>query len=207
MAMESFILPFDQISIQDIAKVGGKNASLGEMYRPLNPKGTEVPNGFALTAEAYRHFRVQNEIEKPLNDLLHSLDTDDFSNLIEIGAEARKMILAASLPEEVQAAVREAYQELAKDAGIPNLDVAVRSSATAEDLPSASFAGRIKSYLNISGERQRRFHRHPGRAGDHRFLRRRQRRAHLRRHSGVGGDGAGLWPAADALNLPHVYPR
>jgi pyruvate, water dikinase len=152
--MENLTLPFDQISISDIAKVGGKNASLGEMYRQLNPKGIQVPNGFALTADAYRLFRRENQIEDALNELLHSLDTDDYSNLTEIGSQARKMIMEGNLPEQVVTAIKHAYQALAKDAGIPNLDVAVRSSATAEDLPSASFAGRMESYLNISGERQ-----------------------------------------------------
>lgn len=148
------ILFFNQISIADIGKVGGKNASLGEMYNQLNPKGIGIPNGFALTADAYRLFRKQNNIEQKLNDLLLSLDTKHYSNLIEIGETARALILSATFPQEVIDALNDAYKVLCTEGGIPNIDVAVRSSATAEDLPTASFAGRMESYLNISGEQQ-----------------------------------------------------
>lgn len=148
------ILFFNQISIADIGKVGGKNASLGEMYNQLNPKGIGIPNGFALTADAYRLFRKQNNIEQKLNDLLLSLDTKQYSNLIEIGETARALILSATFPQEVIDALNDAYKVLCTEGGIPNIDVAVRSSATAEDLPTASFAGRMESYLNISGEQQ-----------------------------------------------------
>lgn len=148
------ILFFNQISIADIGKVGGKNASLGEMYNQLNPKGIGIPNGFALTADAYRLFRKQNNIEQKLNDLLLSLDTKHYSNLIEIGETARALILSATFPQEVIDALNDAYKVLCTEGGIPNIDVAVRSSATAEDLPTASFAGRMESYLNISGKQQ-----------------------------------------------------
>jgi pyruvate,water dikinase len=148
------ILFFNQISISDIAKVGGKNASLGEMYNQLNPKGIGIPNGFALTADAYRLFRKQNNIEQRLNELLLSLDTEHYSNLTEIGETARALVLSGTFPTEIVEAVNEAYQTLSRDCGIKNLDVAVRSSATAEDLPTASFAGRMESFLNISGEKQ-----------------------------------------------------
>ncbi|MBK8845892.1 MAG: phosphoenolpyruvate synthase [Bacteroidetes bacterium] len=148
------ILFFNQISITDIAKVGGKNASLGEMYNQLNPKGIGIPNGFALTADAYRLFRKYNNIEQQLNDLLFSLETENFSNLIAIGETSRALILSAAFPNEIIEAVNEAYQTLSDNCGIKNLDVAVRSSATAEDLPTASFAGRMESFLNISGEKQ-----------------------------------------------------
>ena len=148
------ILFFNQISIIDIAKVGGKNASLGEMYNQLNPKGIGIPNGFALTADAYRLFRKHNNIEQQLNNLLLSLDTEHYSNLAAIGETARALILSGTFPTEIIDAVNEAYQTLSGDCGIKNLDVAVRSSATAEDLPTASFAGRMESFLNISGEKQ-----------------------------------------------------
>jgi pyruvate,water dikinase len=148
------ILFFNQISINDIAKVGGKNASLGEMYKQLNPKGIGIPNGFALTADAYRLFRKHNNIEQQLNDLLLSLDTEHYSNLIEIGETARTLILSGTFPTDIIDAINEAYQTLSDNCGIKNLDVAVRSSATAEDLPTASFAGRMESFLNISGEKQ-----------------------------------------------------
>jgi pyruvate,water dikinase len=144
MNISNFILFFNQIGIVDIAKVGGKNASLGEMYNQLNTKGIGIPNGFALTADAYRLFRKQNNIEKELNDLLLSLDTEHYSNLISIGETARALILSGTFPKEIVYAVDEAYQNLSAACGIENLDVAVRSSATAEDLPTASFAGRIE---------------------------------------------------------------
>jgi len=148
------ILFFNQISITDIAKVGGKNASLGEMYNQLNPKGIGIPDGFALTADAYRLFRKHNNIEQQLNDLLLSLDTKHYSNLAVIGETARTLILSGVFPNEIIQAINEAYQTLSDNCGIKNLDVAVRSSATAEDLPTASFAGRMESFLNISGEKQ-----------------------------------------------------
>lgn len=154
MTASEHILFFDQISNKDVPRVGGKNASLGEMYNQLNPKGIGIPNGFALTAKAYRLFRTENKLEKKLNDLLHALDTDQYTNLSEIGKKARTLILGASFPDEVIAAVKKAYTSLSEQCKINNLDVAVRSSATAEDLPTASFAGRMESFLNISGEKQ-----------------------------------------------------
>ena len=154
MATSEHILFFNQISIADIGKVGGKNASLGEMYNQLNPMGINIPNGFAVTAEGYRMFRKANNLEKPLDDLLLSLDTKEYSNLSFIGEKARNLILSATIPEEINFEIRVAYQELCKQCKINHLDVAVRSSATSEDLPSASFAGRMESFLNISGEIQ-----------------------------------------------------
>jgi pyruvate,water dikinase len=148
------ILFFNQISIDDIAKVGGKNASLGEMYNQLNPKGIGIPNGFALTADAFRLFREHNAIELQLNNLLLSLDTKTFSNLTAIGETARGLILSGKFPTEIIDEINEAYRTLSNSCEIKNLDVAVRSSATAEDLPTASFAGRMESFLNISGEKQ-----------------------------------------------------
>jgi len=154
MATSKHILFFNQISISDIGKVGGKNASLGEMYNQLNPKGILIPYGFAVTAEGYRLFREANNLEKPLDDLLFSLDTKEYSNLSSIGEKARKLILSATIPEELRNEIRDAYQLLSNDCEINNLGVAVRSSATSEDLPTASFAGRMESFLNISGEKQ-----------------------------------------------------
>ncbi|MGO4816887.1 phosphoenolpyruvate synthase [Flavobacterium sp. W22_SRS_FP1] len=148
------ILFFDKINITDIEKVGGKNASLGEMYNQLSPLGISIPNGFALTADMYRLFRKENNIESVLAELLLSLDSENYSNLSEIGEKTRKHILSAQLSPEVKKEIHIAYQSLCKQSGIENLSVAVRSSATAEDLPSASFAGRMESYLNISGEKQ-----------------------------------------------------
>ena len=154
MATSKYILFFNQISISDIGKVGGKNASLGEMYNQLNPIGISIPNGFSVTAEGYRLFRKLNNLEKPLEDLLFSLDTKEYSNLSDIGEKARNLILSSTIPEEIVNEISHAYQELSKNCGTENLGVAVRSSATAEDLPSASFAGQMQSFLNISGEAQ-----------------------------------------------------
>ena len=148
------IKQFAEIRIGDIARVGGKNASLGEMYNQLNPKGIGVPDGFALTADAYRLFCEHNAIGQQLTDLLLSLDTDHYANLTTIGETARGLILSGEFPAEIVAAVNDAYQTLSSSCGIQQLDVAVRSSATAEDLPTASFAGRMESFLNISGEKQ-----------------------------------------------------
>lgn len=150
----SHILFFDQIAITDTAKVGGKNASLGEMYNQLNPKGISVPNGFAITADAYRLFRLSNNLEQKLNDLLILLDTEHYSNLTAIGEKARNLILSEKLPQEITVSIIKAYKTLSSESGMVDLDVAVRSSATAEDLPTASFAGRMESFLNISGEKQ-----------------------------------------------------
>lgn len=148
------ILFFDKINITDIEKVGGKNASLGEMYNQLSPLGINIPNGFALTADVYRLFRKENNIESLLTELLLSLDSKNYSNLAEIGEKTRKYILKATLSTEIKKEIHTAYQSLCRLSGIENLGVAVRSSATAEDLPTASFAGRMESFLNISGQNQ-----------------------------------------------------
>jgi pyruvate,water dikinase len=149
-----YILFFNQIGISDIGKVGGKNASLGEMYNQLNPIGINIPNGFAVTAEGYRLFRTANNLEQPLDDLLLSLDTKHYSNLSSIGEKARNLILSAAIPAAIRDEIEAAYQSLSEQCGIHDLDVAVRSSATSEDLPSASFAGQMQSFLNINGAAQ-----------------------------------------------------
>lgn len=148
------ILFFNQIGSESLSKVGGKNASLGEMYNQLNPIGIAIPNGFAVTAEAYQLFRKENNLEQPLQELLMSLNTKDYSNLSSIGEKARNLILSATIPEEIHTEIEVAYQSLGEQCGTRNLDVAVRSSATSEDLPTASFAGRMESFLNINGAQQ-----------------------------------------------------
>ncbi len=148
------ILFFNQISINDISKVGGKNASLGEMYNQFNEINIKIPNGFALTASSYRLFRSINNLEKPLNDLLFSLDKVQYSNLSTVAEKARNLIMKGVFHQEISNEISQAYKQLSDDCGIENLDVAVRSSATAEDLPTASFAGRMESFLNINGEKQ-----------------------------------------------------
>ena len=145
-----YIRWFDEIGIDDIPSVGGKNASLGEMYRELAPKGVKVPNGFAVTAGAYRYFLRYSGLEKRLRDILEGLDTRDMDNLRSRGSQALAALLDAELPDDLEQAILEAYQRLGESSPRP-LDVAVRSSATAEDLPDASFAGQQETYLNVQG--------------------------------------------------------
>jgi pyruvate,water dikinase len=149
---QRYIRWFDDISMQDVALVGGKNASLGEMYQALTPRGIRVPHGFAVTAEAYRHLLRAGNLAGTMRRQLHGLDTSDLKGLAERGRHLREQILAVPLPQDLEAEIRTAYAKLCAEYG-PNSDVAVRSSATAEDLPGASFAGQQESYLNIRGER------------------------------------------------------
>jgi len=134
---------FEEIGIEDVPLVGGKNASLGEMYRELTGQGVKVPNGFAVTADAYWYFLRQSGLDRRLRAILEGLDTRDMENLSQRGRQARDVILEANLPEDLQQAIVTAYEELSEGGSHP-LDVAVRSSATAEDLPDASFAGSRK---------------------------------------------------------------
>ena len=145
-----FIRWFDDIGIEDIPLVGGKNASLGEMARELAPEGINLANGFAITAEAYRYFLQVTDLDETIRDLLAGLDTQDARSLQQRGRQIRHAILAAELPSELRAAIVEAYDRLGEGSADPP-DVAVRSSATAEDLPDASFAGQQETYLNIQG--------------------------------------------------------
>lgn len=146
-----YTIPFSRISAADIASVGGKNASLGEMYSALKSNGIRVPDGFAVSAHAYRMFLRHNGLEEPLSALMQGLERVNFSNLAETGAAARKLLAHARLPEELAADIVRAYRDLCLEYGA-NVSVAVRSSATAEDLPGASFAGQHESFLNVSGE-------------------------------------------------------
>ena len=152
MDRKQWVLPFEEIGNRDISSVGGKNASLGEMYNQLQTRGIQVPNGFALTAEAYRQFLQMNRLNNPLKGLIQGLDKKDFSNLSAIGEQARNLILGGSLPEKIREELMNEYDLLSGSCGAKEIDVAVRSSATSEDLPSASFAGRMESFLNIRGE-------------------------------------------------------
>jgi pyruvate,water dikinase len=148
--MARYIRWFRELSLADIPSVGGKNASLGELYRALVPKGIRVPDGFAVTAEAYRRVIGAAEIEQRIQRELTGLDTRDLGALAERARHIREYILASALPDDVRKEIVEAYRSLAAyGAG----DVAVRSSATAEDLPDASFAGQQESFLNVRGER------------------------------------------------------
>jgi len=145
-----FIKWFRELSIGDIPLVGGKNASLGEMFRELAPKGVKVPDGFAITSDAYRHFLRSAGLDEEITRLLRGLDTSDMDNLRQRGNLVRHAILAAELPADLEGAILTAYAELQGDDAEP-VDVAVRSSATAEDLPDASFAGQQETYLNVQG--------------------------------------------------------
>ena len=146
-----FILWFDELGIGDVSLVGGKNASLGEMYRNLTSKGVKIPNGFAVTSYAYDYFIEKEKVKDELKEILKGLDTKNMRNLSEKGRKAREAILKAELPNELKEGISSAYKKLCEEYGA-NTDVAVRSSATAEDLPDASFAGQQETYLNIRGE-------------------------------------------------------
>ncbi len=146
----SWIRWFEEIGINDIPIVGGKNASLGEMYRSLASKGVKVPNGFAVTADAYRVFLRESGLDAKIRQILSDLRTQDIENLRRRGQEVRQAILAAQLSPALEAEISRAYEELCEGSTVP-IDVAVRSSATAEDLPDASFAGQQETYLNVQG--------------------------------------------------------
>lgn len=146
----AFIKCFADITIDDIPLVGGKNASLGEMVRELSGKGVKVPDGFAITAEAFRHFIREARLDEMIQTTLKDLNTHDMANLSERGRTIRQAILNATLPQDLQEHIAAAYKKLQGDSAVP-LDVAVRSSATAEDLPDASFAGQQETYLNVQG--------------------------------------------------------
>ncbi|NJM00095.1 MAG: phosphoenolpyruvate synthase [Synechococcaceae cyanobacterium SM2_3_2] len=151
-----FVVPLDQVGLSDLAQVGGKNASLGEMLQQLVPQGIRVPGGFAVTAEAYRYFLASADIEPQLRHLLADLEVEDVHNLQHRGRAARSLILHTPFPAALTEAITTAYQQMCLDydgsGASPNtVDVAVRSSATAEDLPDASFAGQQETYLNVNG--------------------------------------------------------
>jgi pyruvate,water dikinase len=150
--MSQFIKNLNSISINDIPIVGGKTASLGEMYRELIPKGIKIPPGFAITADAYTALLDAGKISKKIDQLLENLDTTDFTALSTAGKEIRDMIKAVEFPHELKEEIRQAYRELSSYTKQDNTSVAVRSSATAEDLPGASFAGQQETFLNIQGE-------------------------------------------------------
>jgi pyruvate,water dikinase len=145
-----YIRWFEDIRIEDVPLVGGKNASLGEMYRELTRQGVRIPNGFAVTAEAYWHVINLAGILSDLKKTMAGLDKTDVADLAKRGEEARDLILGAGIPDDLWGEIKVAYDRLCEEYG-PGTDVAVRSSATAEDLPTASFAGQQETYLNIRG--------------------------------------------------------
>ena len=146
-----YIRWFDEIGIDDVPLVGGKNASLGELYRELAPQGINIPNGFAITAEAYWDLLKCSTLEHDLRNILTGLDTGDVDNLRRRGSAIRRQITGTALPEPLGEEILIAYRKLSDGSDQP-VDVAVRSSATAEDLPDASFAGQQETYLNVQGD-------------------------------------------------------
>ncbi|TBR61745.1 phosphoenolpyruvate synthase [Westiellopsis prolifica IICB1] len=147
---QALVLPLDQVGIADIPLVGGKNASLGEMIQQLQPKGVKVPTGFATTAYAYQFFIQNAGIETKLREIFADLDVEDVDNLRQCGKQARALMLQTPFPKALEEAITQSYETLCLNYGA-DTDVAVRSSATAEDLPDASFAGQQETYLNIHG--------------------------------------------------------
>ncbi|MBU1164847.1 phosphoenolpyruvate synthase [Patescibacteria group bacterium] len=149
---KKFILWFNELGIKDVPLVGGKNASLGEMYRNLSKSGINFANGYAVSAYSYFYLLEKAKIKKKIKEALSGLNTHDVQNLAERGKKVREIILNAELPNDLETEIVKAYKKLESEYG-KNVDVAVRSSATAEDLPDASFAGQQETYLNIRGEK------------------------------------------------------
>ena len=141
----AYIRWFDSLSMDDVPVVGGKNASLGEMISSLKHEGIRVPDGFATTAEAYRKFVSEGGIGKEITSLLESLESGQ-KPLDTVGKKIRRLFTKTPFPEEIDKAIRRAYRDLCDAYGKEDLDVAVRSSATAEDLPDASFAGQQETF-------------------------------------------------------------
>jgi len=150
MGQYQYIRRFADLGISDVPQVGGKNASLGEMFRELSGEGIKVPNGFATTAHAYRYYIEHNGLHERIAGALDALDKNDVDALAATGARIREWIIHGEMPDDLAAEIHAAYEELAAEYG-PDPDVAIRSSATAEDLPDASFAGQQETYLNIRG--------------------------------------------------------
>ena len=148
---ENYVIWLENLRMTDVERVGGKNASLGEMISQLAEKGVRVPGGFATTAEAYRAFLAHDGLHERISAALAALDVDDVTELARVGAQIRQWILDTPFPEQLNTEVEAAWAKLVADAGSDQISVAVRSSATAEDLPDASFAGQQETFLNING--------------------------------------------------------
>ncbi|MEK9170091.1 MAG: phosphoenolpyruvate synthase [Patescibacteria group bacterium] len=149
-----YIIWFKDLGIEDVPKVGGKNAALGEMFSNLIRIGINVPDGFAVTADAYRYFAKKTGAQKRIGDIVKNLDISNIRELQKAGKEIRNIILNSEIPEDLVEEIARSYSELEKEYGVKNLDVAVRTSATAEDLAGASFAGAGETYLNVRGREQ-----------------------------------------------------
>lgn len=150
-----YVKPFQELTIDDIPLVGGKNASLGQMIQALTAKGLRIPDGFAITAQGYWHFIKHNNLQEKLKTISQELqDISDIKLLQRVGHDMRALIEAGSMPDDMRQEILNAYHQLSKEYGVSDADVAVRSSATAEDLPDASFAGQQDTYLNVHGEEE-----------------------------------------------------
>lgn len=147
--LQDYIVWFDQLGMNDVERVGGKNASLGEMISHLSSAGVRVPNGFATTSKAYWEFLSANSLNEKINQALAQLDVNDVNALAQVGAEIRSWVMASPLPKSLDESLEQAFEKLQN--GNAELSVAVRSSATAEDLPEASFAGQQETFLNVKG--------------------------------------------------------
>jgi len=147
--LKKYIVPFSEIKMTDISLVGGKNASLGEMIQFMIPKGIEVPNGFAITVDAYDEFIAYNQLDAKIKEEIGKCDIDDIRSLTKTGMIIRQLMVSSEFPQDIADNIIEEYYKLSAQYGQENTDVAVRSSATAEDLPDASFAGQQETYLNV----------------------------------------------------------
>jgi pyruvate, water dikinase len=153
--MKPYIIPFEQLKNKDVELVGGKNASIGEMISGLAALGVAVPGGFATTSHAYRDFLAQDGLDERIRGALAALDVDDVERLAVVGAQIRGWMLATPFPERLHREVLESWRAMGRALGDSReFAVAVRSSATAEDLPEASFAGQQETFLNVRGEEQ-----------------------------------------------------
>lgn len=152
MPEDKNILWFEEITADNVEQVGGKNASLGEMYSQLVPKGVNIPNGFALTTEAFWYYLEENDLNKKIEELFEQANLNNLSELKRVGEEARSLIEAGEFPSDLKQEALEAYSQLSKEYDQEQLDVAVRSSGTAEDQIGASFAGQFETFLNVSEE-------------------------------------------------------
>ena len=150
--MNADVLWLHQLRLSDLAQVGGKNSSLGEMIGQLAHLGVSVPGGFATTADAFRRFIAHNNLSQRIFDRLADLDVEDVDALVKAGGEIRGWVIDAPLQPELDQAIRTGYRQMCTEAGAKEIAVAVRSSATAEDLPDASFAGQQETFLNVTGE-------------------------------------------------------
>lgn len=151
MSSSLYLTNLEEVNLSDIDNVGGKNASLGEMLQHLSPLGIQIPTGFVITVAAYKEFIRYNDLDKAIREIINSINFDDIESLRRGGLQARQLLKNAKFPRELSEEIINKYYELSKKYDQDITDVAVRSSATAEDLPDASFAGQQETYLNVRG--------------------------------------------------------